>query len=217
MTLCVAAFSFRDRTFVTVSDLMLSTDYMSAESSSTKINPISSSGRWICIFAGSPSIYGGTLDRIRGLLVGGAENGKNVRAAAEKAFREELNHKIEGELLSPFGLSRKEFLEGGKEYFGSEEFQRILYQLNAIRLDTSFIIAGFDENGTPHLFSIADPGITENHLHLGFHAIGTGWLRCAGSLYGTYESDLSTPDLIYRLCEAKFLSEWALVSGPLST
>jgi hypothetical protein len=74
MTLCVAAYSPKYKTFVTVSDLMLSTDYMSAETSSTKIKPLSSTGRWICMFAGSPSIYSNVLKRITGYLNGQEES-----------------------------------------------------------------------------------------------------------------------------------------------
>jgi hypothetical protein len=216
MTLCVAAYSPKYKTFVTVSDLMLSTDYMSAETSSTKIKPLSSTGRWICMFAGSPSIYSNVLKRITGYLNGQEESGQNVRAAAENAFRDELAHKIEGQLLSPFGITRREFLENGKTYFGDEEFTRKLYELNAIRLDTSFIIAGFDDDAphfTPHLFSINDPGVTKDHLSLGFHAIGSGYHRCAAALMGSYDSELSTVDIIYRLCEAKFLGESAMGVG----
>jgi hypothetical protein len=213
MTLCVAAYSPRYRTFVTVSDLLLSTDYMSAETSSMKIKPLSPTGRWICMFAGSPSIYGSVLKRIRAHLTKADESGESVRSAAENAFRDELSHKIEGQLLSPYGLTRKEFLEQGKSYFGDEQFTRILYDLNAINLDTSFIIAGFDLDDSPHLFSVVDPGITEDHLSLGFHAIGSGSRQCVGALFGTYDSSLSTVDLIYRLCEAKFLGESAMGVG----
>jgi hypothetical protein len=213
MTLCVAAYSLKYRTFVTVSDLLLSNENMSAETSSMKIEPLSPTGRWVCMFAGSPSIYSSVLRRIRAYLQTVDEGGESVRAAAQNAFRDELCHKIEGRLLSPFGLTRKEFLEHGKSYFGDEQFTQILYQLNAINLDTSFIIAGFDLDGTAHLFSVVDPGITEDHLSLGFHAIGSGSQRCVGALFGTYESSLSTVDLIYRLCEAKFLGESAMGVG----
>lgn len=161
MTLCVAAYSPKFRTFVTVSDLLLSNDYMSAETSSMKIKPLSPTGRWVCMFAGSPSIYGSVLERIRAYLHAADESGASVRTAAEKAFRDELGHKIEGQLLSPFGLTRKEFLEQGKNYFGDEQFTRLLYELNAINLDTHFIIAGFELDGAPHLFSVVDPGISE--------------------------------------------------------
>jgi hypothetical protein len=217
MTLCVAAYAPRYRTFVTVSDLLLSTDYMSAETSSMKIKPLSPTGRWVCMFAGSPSIYGSVLRRIRTYLSNTDESGESVRVAAENAFRDELNRKIEGQLLSPFGLTRKEFLEQGKSYFGDEQFTRMLYDLNAISLDTSFIIAGFDLDDTPHLFSVVDPGVTEDHLSLGFHAIGTGARQCVGALFGTYNSNLTTVDLIYRLCEANFLANlpWASVKKRL--
>lgn len=192
---------------------MLSTDYMSAETSSTKVTPISGSGRWVCMFAGSPSIYTRILRTVYGRLSDGPESITNVLVAFEKSFQDELRMKIEGELLSPYGLTRQMFFERGREYFGDEEFIRIVDRINTTKLETDFIVAGFDPEGSPQLFSLTDPGISEDRLGLGFHAIGTGWMRALGSLYGTYSTDLSTIDLIYRVCEAKFLGEIALGVG----
>jgi len=198
---------------VTISDLMLSSDFMSAETSTTKFQTISSSGKWASMFAGSPSVNGGIMTSVYGLLEGKQESFDEVVAAFEKAFRLALKRKIDGELLSPYGLDRDAFFKRGRGYFGEEEFSRILYQLNAIKLETSFLVVGFDPNSFPQIFSVFDPGVFEDHNHLGFHAIGTGWMRALGSLYGTYDGDLSTLDLIYRLCEAKFLGESALGVG----
>ena len=55
MTLCIAAISERDRCIVTVSDLMLSTDFMSSEAGSMmKSDVIPPHHRWIMLFAGDP-------------------------------------------------------------------------------------------------------------------------------------------------------------------
>jgi hypothetical protein len=142
-------------------------------------------------------------------LDGRAETGDEVVSAFEKSFRNELKRKIEGELLSPYGLDREIFLRRGRAYFGDEEFTRLVYQINAMRLETSFLIAGYEPSGLPRLFSITDPGVSENHTSIGFHAVGSGWVNALGSLYRTYDGDLPRDDLIYRVCEAKFLGEKA--------
>ena len=99
------------------------------------------------MFAGSPSVYDRVLRNVYGRLNGREENISNVLGAFEESFRDQLKLKIEGELLSPYGLSREMFFARGRENFGDEEFTRILYQLNSVRLDTNFIVAGFDPEG----------------------------------------------------------------------
>jgi len=131
----------------------------------------------------------------------------------ERAFREALKRKIEGEILSPYGLDRATFLRRGRGWFGDEEFVRLLYQINAARLETSFLVVGFEPNENPRIFCVEDPGVWNQYESLGFHAIGTGWVRAVGSLYTTYDTDLTTDELIYRVCEAKFLSESAAGVG----
>lgn len=209
MTVCIAACVRSEQKIVTVTDLMLSTDYTSVETSAIKIQPISSTGRWISMFSGSPSIDALVLKDVWGALTGSDETAEQMIAAFERAFREQLKRKIEGELLSPYGIDRETFLREGKAYFGDEEFARLLYQINTMTLSTSFLVAGFDPQGTPRIFTISDPGVFEYHDRLGFHAIGSGYVRALGALYSTYDADLSTPDLIYRVCEAKFVAESA--------
>jgi hypothetical protein len=209
MTLCIAAISRKQQGIVTVCDLMLSNEYMSLETESAKVQPVSPSGRWVSLFAGAPSVHANMLKEVYDLISRTPETSSEIVSAFESAFRNQLKRKIEGELLSPYGLDRSAFLREGRAYFGDEEFSRILYQMRGIRLDTSFLLAGYEPSGLPRLFSIVDPGISENVSALGFHAIGSGYVRALGSLYTTYNSDFTIEDLIYRICEAKFLGESA--------
>jgi 20S proteasome alpha/beta subunit len=47
------------------------------------------------------------------------------------------------------------------------------------------------------------------HQRAGFHAIGTGSDLADAALVRTYERDLTVDEMIYRVCEAKFIGEAA--------
>jgi hypothetical protein len=215
MTLCIAAVSRKGPLahLVTVSDLMLSSEYVSVETRITKVEPISPKRAWVMMFAGSPTPIGSINLQIKERLEGQDETEAEVRSAAETVYRDELRKKIEGEILSAFGIDRATFLTEGRENFGDQEFSRILYEINACRLGVDLIFAGFEPNGWPRIFSIGEPGTYESHERLGFHAIGTGSTRALGALYGSYEATLGKSELTYRACEAKFIGESAFGVG----
>ncbi len=186
MTLCIAAVSRKgpSRTcLVTVSDLMLSSDYMSVETRVTKVEPISPSRRWMMLFAGSPSPISAILLSVKEELVNAnsQETEADVRAAVEHAYREELERKIEGEILSPFGVDRNTFLRRGRAWFGDQQFDRLAYAISACSLDLDLLIAGYEPSGLPRIFSISNPGVYESHertgISLDWHGIASrAWL-----------------------------------------
>jgi hypothetical protein len=215
MTVCIAAISYKDQCIVTASDFMLSLDWASKDTQTIKLQPLCPSGRWVAMFSGNPTVDAHVIKVASDTISStGKETSADVVKAVEKAFRDELKRKIEGELLSPYGLDRDTFLREGFAGLGEHHFNRLASEIASVRLDTSFLIAGYEpDNGAPKLISAADPGTHEYHNSLGFCAIGAGWAQALGSLYNTYKPDLSRDDLIYRICEAKFLSESALGVG----
>lgn len=215
MTLCIAAIAeHRSRTHViAISDMMLSTEAMSFEPYVPKCGMVTSSGRWIAMYAGDPSAWGAIMSRARPAVTATGEDVWSVQRAFESAFRFEVQRRIEGEVLSSYGLTREQFLKQGREFFGERKFETLATRIERIRLDTEVLIAGFDPGGHPHVISIVDPGVGTSHSALGFRAIGSGYVLATGSLCATYRRDASPVDLSYRLCEAKFLGEAALGVG----
>ncbi len=218
MTLCIAAIS--DNDIVTVSDLMLSTPYMSMEAMTAKVWPMGPRAGWLHMFAGSPSVRRRVIDHIDSALeTGGDETTEAVRRAVEAACRDVLREKIEADVLGVYGLDRETFLRNGRAYFGAEEFSRILSKMQAVSLETEFLVGGWEhhpDGSMPRLFSVQDGQQAEHHDALGFHAIGSGWVRALGALYGTFERHAPTAEVIYQLCEAKFLGESASGVGKLT-
>lgn len=211
MTLCIAAVSrIGPRAqIVTVSDLMLSNDYMSIETGVSKVESLTPSRSWLMMFAGSPTPIASLKQGIKDRLQGNPETEMAVRAAAEETYREEVKRKIEGDILSPFGINRETFLRRGRAWFGDQQFNRLVYEIADCKLGVDLIIAGFEPNGWPRIFSISDPGTYESHERTGFYAVGTGSIRAIGSLYTNYDPLLTKSELVYRICEAKFLGEMA--------
>jgi ATP-dependent protease HslVU (ClpYQ) peptidase subunit len=213
MTLCIAAISQTDNRVVTVSDFMLSTRSMSAETAVLKVEPISPSGRWLGAFAGSPSVLAEVYsDVIQKLADGRPETLETMVSVFEEAYRAALKRKIERTVLTPFGLDRDAFIRDGLRQFGKAEFARLLYTAEAVALKTDFMLAGINPQGWPRIFSVEEDGV-HHHDRLGFYAIGSGADLANASLYATYDAALPTNDLIYRLCEAKFRGESALGVG----
>ncbi len=213
MTLCIAAIGqHKDGPMiVTASDLMLSDTYygFSTETLALKFDPLGPARRWIAMFSGSPTVRRHVVDRAEALLNPSNDDTLDVIVAAmETAYRDELKRKQEGEVLSQIGLDRERFLRSrGK--LGQDEFSRLLNRIEAVNLDTDFLVAGWEADGVPRIFSVHHPGIATQHDSLGFYAIGSGWLPAMGSLYRTYDRYLSPADLVFRVCEAKFLGETA--------
>ncbi|MFI5365575.1 MAG: hypothetical protein ACHQ4J_08130 [Candidatus Binatia bacterium] len=209
MTVCIAAIAGPNANprIVAVSDFMLSNDTVSFDTQTLKCQPVSDSCKWFAFYAGDPSAWNAVFDAAVAAVRGSDESAATVQAAFEAAFRKELKHKIEGELLSSFGLDRDTFIQHGREYFGQERFNTLLDEVRAAALEMDVLVAGFDREGWPHIFSVSDPSIVENHNNIRFHVVGTGAVLAESALCASYDPSLNVHALAYRLCEAKFLAE----------
>lgn len=215
MTLCLAVLCRKANTFVTVSDLMLSTEWTSADTAVTKMKPFGPGNRWLCLYAGSPSVWQKAIfERLPERCPGSSENTvENVAAAVKDVFNDTLREEIEDRVLRPLGLSRDTFLRHGREWFGAKHFRSLVDEVRAVKLDTQFLVAGWDQYQLPRLFSVCDDepvsAAVQYHDGLGFHAIGSGWVQGLGSLYAGYRTQLTLAETVYRACEAKFCGESA--------
>jgi 20S proteasome alpha/beta subunit len=92
---------------------------------------------------------------------------------------------------------------------GDHEFSSILYQIREAQLETDFLVAGFGPDGVPRIFTVGDPGTEYIHDAMAYHAIGCGAPLADAALMASFNPMASLPDIIYRVMEAKFLSEAA--------
>jgi hypothetical protein len=132
-----------------------------------------------------------------------------VRKAFVDVLSEARKQKIEQTILGHYGLDRHTFVRHGRVWLGDAEFRRISRKIEKCTIGTYFLVAGFDENGFPTLFSISDISPYQDHERVGFHAIGSGEVLALGWLFAKYEPLMRTLPALYRCCEAKFLGEIA--------
>lgn len=88
------------------------------------------------------------------------------------------------------------------------------------QIETQLLIAGFDPDGTPHIFTSWTDGNVEMYDTARFSVVGIGSQMANASLLlgpesWRYQSDINT--FAYRLLTAKFASERTLGVGPETT
>ena len=219
MTLCIAGIAFRDNRIITVSDYMLSNTTDSIEVLGTaKVTPLSG-GKWVSVFAGHPGVAAKINKAVHASFDGKPPTAAQIRAAYQREFQAALKHKIEDLLLGRFGLTMADFLKKGHAAFGDGEFSALVREMSRTTLDTEFVVAGFEPNGAPALFSVGDPfgndpATVIDQSHLRFCAIGTGAQLANASLFSAFPFADSLGEVIYRLAEAKYRGERAPGVGP---
>jgi len=218
MTLCLGAVA-ADRKIILATDGMLSIgDYMSIDTRTMKIMPLSNSWHYWVAFAGNPT-YAEAFSRRAGKMVDATDfSFEAVTQSCAVAFQQIRQNAIEAEVLSPYKLTIDAFVCGGLGHFGEQKFGELTEQMEAVKLATDFLIGGHDSAGRPHLFSVSDPGTVTSHQMPGFHAIGSGAWSAIGAMYSTREhrSDMSWIELSYRVLEAKFRGESAMGVGKIT-
>ena len=76
-------------------------------------------------------------------------------------------------------------------------------------MGVQFLVFGLDNQGSPHIFGVDNPGIITPHDLTGYAVIGSGYWMAMGALAARSLFDLPMEELVYRLCDAKFTSETA--------
>jgi hypothetical protein len=219
MTVCIAAISRVRGIIIAASDMMLSDEVSSADDAAYKISALfSGPARWWCMYAGNPTDF----EELRNSL-SKVERPKTLAdaiAAVEVAYDDLTKHYVERYILAPFGLTQDEFVRDGSAIFGDAYFRELAERCAILKpaTETSLLVFGFDAKGIPHLFEAQRTVKSEVYDTLGFHAIGTGAWSAQGSLFaGGLSTAVTENEAIYRVCEAKFVSEVARSVGTKTT
>jgi len=216
MTVCIAAHNFKKdaECIICVTDAMVSTGDMSADTSARKIQIVAQG--WNAMFAGDDmSDLAPIRDYVGKRLVNVGHIGLDeVTAAFVGAYKEQLKIKAETEVLGTLGYTLEDFKAHGLEQLGTDAFGRLLYEIQQQTIDLTFLVAGF-QGDEPHIFTVSSPGKLNHYSELGFWAIGSGQTQALGSLFNLKRRIrfMSREDALYRLCEAKFNAENALGVG----
>jgi hypothetical protein len=200
--------------------MMLADEYSSRDwSRNLKLQPLTSSHSWYCLYADSPATFSAVHRGAFTLLADIASPGiDDVKLAIELAYKTEIGYSIERDVLGPLVMSRDEFKNEGLSKLGADIFARKVVEIESIQLPLQLIVVGFADNydaKMAHVFSVNERGQCSERDMEGFCAIGSGSWAATGYLSaksgflhaGTIE------EVIYYLCEAKFVSETSRYVG----
>jgi hypothetical protein len=210
VTVCIAAKSL-DQSVVTVSDMMVSfDDYIPAADQAT-LKTLKMGARWNCLFAGNdigPAIA--VADRADSELKtrNDEESLRVVSRVVREAYQAERREQITDRFLSGFGLTLEAFIKDGLAQLGSDEFSALFNQIAQYDLGVQFLVYGVDRN-FGHIFTVSNPGVAHDRDLTGYWAIGSGQYMALGALSARPLGAVAVPELIYRLCGAKFSAETA--------
>jgi hypothetical protein len=207
-------------------DVLLVTDAMftlwggaySTDTQSPKFRPIHRD--WFAMFSGENVNHAiAVLARVNDTIVeSGLEetafNREQIHKIIREAYQAERRQRATDLLLSPYGLKMEDFLANGHNIFSDSEFSVIQQGIEMSRLECELLICGFYRGFRPHIFSVVDPGIVEDHDGIGFWIIGSGSnLALASLALRKHSPALPTESTVFHVCEAKFAAESAIGIG----
>lgn len=208
MSLCIAAIA-RNKGIIAVSDMRFDLGYTSGDG-------LPKMGRlnryWAAMFAGKNV---SNAPRLLANIVQAVHGQEDVsRGQMEKLFRDEyrasLHEKIEAEILVPYKLTVSEFGRTGVSRFTPEIFGNIVGEMARVDLDYEFLVFGFDEKRTPHIFRVYSRGQIDDCGAFGFWAIGSGDTAAVHHMFfHEYNTGLPLRTAAYHACAAKYFAERA--------
>lgn len=201
MTICLAAFSHKDRVIVTVSDSMVTVGNNTADNSTLKWRAIH--GDWSAEFAGDTGIATRVLERATKLLDPESEHDSvKVGEAMERAWSEERAALIQARAMADFGLTQQELLRNKPS-----AARKVVAAVAASRCD--FLITGFDEEAYPHVLCLTgEDGKVRDCDSFSYWAVGSGAGLALAQLAERNQSMATDPlQTIYNLLEARFVAE----------
>lgn len=212
MTVCIAAKSFWSNQIITVSDMKVVVPGSSMDAGTLKSRSLSRDHRWGCLFST------GDLPRIESLhrricdLLSAYDSTISlpvVESAVRTGYESERQYLI-GEILKTMNFPNiREFELEGLARLDVDRFNAARHEIDTVTADIEMLVYGFDEVDRVHIFSVTTQGRVYSDDGLGFGAVGTGAEIVMKHLLRDerfrFSKDLG--DAIYRLCEAKFVSE----------
>jgi hypothetical protein len=209
MTVCIGAICENGRAIVTATDRMISCgDYTSGDSIADKGSRFHKN--WAVLFAGEVSAVdpviraaGRTLSRCHGTL-------SEVKDAFRAAYQREEARRREDKVLSVLGYSMASFRRKGRQELGDNVYREVWKNLRDENLGITFLVHGFEPQGSARLFTVESGGHIQEHRRVGFWSIGYGLYNALTMLFfHQCGIEKSLTEAIYLCCEAKFMAESA--------
>jgi 20S proteasome alpha/beta subunit len=212
MTCCVATLCDEGESIVLVSDRMIGTSMIESEPQINKVIVLHKT--WRVMLAGNdiaPALP--IIENARAILVGTVPSLKEVCDAVYQSYQVERAKLVEAIYLAPRGWTLKDFNSPKASILPESLREEIGTKIAAKKVEVGFIVAGFDDKGRGHIFSIDDyeergkPRIQDLP---GYHAIGSG-ADAAGYMMAYREVSAKLPLrlALYYAVEGKYFGEQA--------
>jgi hypothetical protein len=222
VTVCIAAICEAAERLVFVSDAMISSDNTSAEGA-RKMDLITGQGPWVAMFAGYAPAFLEMSEHVRRHLKGACgvtecsslplndTTADGMIKGFECAHRVRLLKLIETNVLLNYGITREQFVQHGRQWFGDIRFAALDEEIRALDTDIDFLVAGFEPSGRPRMFSLTADGKAMRIDQLHYHAIGNGQFEALSALHpvAQFVHSKNVGEIVYRLLSAKFAAESA--------
>ncbi len=182
MTVCIAVVCDAHETIIAATDRKFTLRNMtSADSIGLKSYVVGKT--WIAMFSGDASEAETLLSRARKPLIKQNPDADMMAKVFTDAYVSEQVYRAESQVLGSYGLTMNEFVKNGKKFFGETKFLEMCAEIESVgEMETSFLIAGFDQSGTSHILAVNWKGEVSRHSRIGFWAIGTGGAACHNQL-----------------------------------
>jgi 20S proteasome alpha/beta subunit len=212
MTCCIAALADEGKSLVLVSDRMIGNPYIEGEPNIRKFEQVHED--WWVLFAGSISPCIDIIGRLKKWLPAGPLDVETVAEMLSREVEVRWTHESEAAHLRPRGWSKETFFKEACASIPESLFRDIEQQYSWHHLDSSIIIAGFDNKQNGHVLSaggFGDDKFKVSHYDIpGYTAIGSG---AAGALYMMSYKDVSSKmcarEAAYYALEGKWFGELA--------
>lgn len=212
MTVGIAALCDNGNTIVLCADRQFSTSYTSGESRTGKHNNFGEN--WYVAYAANnvPNAFEVIMTARPPVMALEDKVWHDVIPAIERGYRKVRNAKIEALYLSSWGETAEDFHATGAKRIPPTDYTDLRLKMMAFDLDSSLLIAGFDDTG--RIFTVRNPGVSQDHTGLGFWAIGSGAPAVIANLFSRQCSfHCHVEEVLYLVYESKIYAESANV-GP---
>lgn len=134
------------------------------------------------LFAGNDAQYAGLILESAKDSLEPNSHPRAVADAIDTAYHEQLTELIERRVLKRFEFDGESFRKTGRRLCSDTQYARICERINKVELSLRFLVCGFDENGTGHLYTAGGKQSVEEYDHIGLWAIGEGDVAALSTL-----------------------------------
>ena len=179
MTVCIASFAEKSKAIVMLSDKAVTyASGLQSDTGVTKLRRIGDSG-WHVLIAGNPTFALKVINAAEGKLAEDPTPQGSLHAMMDclgQCYQNVRDKAVDDAVLRPNLLTRELLVSRPRTLLPLHDDLVISMHESAsrYRVRTSLLVCGFDSTGGPHIFSVTDPGTSDNFDMTGFHAVGIG-------------------------------------------